>query len=1056
MRLGIDIGTNSIGWWLYATDYGQITEIIDGGVRIFSSGRDPKTGTSLAVDRRNARSQRRLRDRYLRRRHALLKELTTVGLMPKDLAEAKELEKFDPYALRAKGLDEELTLTQLGRSLFHLNQRRGFKSNRKTDQRNNESGIIEKASAKLDQEMIKAGARTYGEFLHKRRNAAIDNQKIPPVRVRLRKVTHDNEEKEIEEYSFYADRRHLSEEFSKLWGAQVKYYPEVLTDSLRESIYQIIFYQRPLKASEVGRCLFTDEKRLPKAHPLASRRVLYETVNSLRITAPGQTARRLSKEQRDLVILALDTKNHTKSLSGMKVTLRYIAKVLKLGPDEIFTLETLNRDSISCDSVRASLSHPDRFGNSWVSLSIVEKCRIVEKLQTTEDKAELVKWLMVEHDLNYKIADSIAESPLPEGYSRIGESATKCILNALKSEVCTYNEAVKLCGWHHSDLRTGEILSELPYYGAILDKHVIPGTQNPKNDDITRYGRITNPTVHIGLNQLRRLVNRIISVYGKPDEIVVELARDLKQSQDQKRETLRRIKENSNAAKQRSKKLEELGIPDTGDNRMILRLWEELGNDVLKRKCPYSCKPISVGMLFNGSCDVDHILPYSRTLDDSIANRTFCLREENRSKGNQTPWEAWGKSPRWQEIEANLKNLPTHKQWRFLPDAMKRYDEERDFLDRALVDTQYLSRMANTYLGSLYDGGDGKRHVWVVPGKLTEMLRRHWGLNSLLPDHNRGAEKGKNRTDHRHHAIDAAVIAATDRGLVKQISDAARNNEIEGVERVARSIDPPWKGFRSDILAQLERIIVSHRVDHGRIDPSARRDGLDSTAGRLHNDTAYGLTGKTQNGVPMVVTRKPLKDLRLRMLDMIRDTYLRRCLETAIMGKDDSEFSQTLIEFAKHPGPYAGIRRVRLIEPVSVIEISDSAGSPYKGYKPNSNYCYEVWQLPNGRWVPQVVTVFEAHQTRMPLKPHPAAKRIMRLHKKDTVFLSHPKYGDLKCIVQKFTPQRLELVPHNEANADARNRDKTDPFSFIGVGIRVLQKSRAHRVTVNEMGMVRD
>ena len=134
MRIGLDIGTTSIGWWLYETDgkgkSARITGVIDGGVRIFSDGRDPKSKASLAVDRRLARAMRRRRDRYLRRRVTLMKLLAKSGLMPSDPTEAKALELLDPYELRFKGLDVALSLTHFGRALFHLNQRRGFKSNR--------------------------------------------------------------------------------------------------------------------------------------------------------------------------------------------------------------------------------------------------------------------------------------------------------------------------------------------------------------------------------------------------------------------------------------------------------------------------------------------------------------------------------------------------------------------------------------------------------------------------------------------------------------------------------------------------------------------------------------------------------------------------------------------------------------------------------------------------------------------------------------------------------------------------------------------------------------
>lgn len=269
MRLGLDIGTNSIGWWLYSTKDGTIEDVIDGGVRIFSDGRDPKSKASLAVARRDARAQRRRRDRYLRRKAALMKHMAEVGLMPADPVQAKALEVLDPYELRAKGLDERLPLAHLGRALFHLNQRRGFKSNRKTDRGDNESGKIKDATARLDQEMMAKGARSYGEFLHMRRASAPDAKEVPSVRTRLSVARRGDTEKDEDGYDFYPDRRHLEEEFTKLWAAQAAYYPDKLTEELRDKIALIIFHQRPLKTPEVGQCLFTDEKRIPSAHPLS-------------------------------------------------------------------------------------------------------------------------------------------------------------------------------------------------------------------------------------------------------------------------------------------------------------------------------------------------------------------------------------------------------------------------------------------------------------------------------------------------------------------------------------------------------------------------------------------------------------------------------------------------------------------------------------------------------------------------------------------------------------------------------------------------------------------
>ena len=1069
MRLGLDIGTNSIGWWLFETKNDEISEVIDGGVRIFSNGRDPKSKASLAADRRAARAQRRRRDRFLRRKAALIKRMAEAGLMPVDPDEAKAIEKLDPYALRASGLDKELPLVHLGRALFHLNQRRGFKSNRRADRGDNESGKIKDATARLDQAMMVQGARTYGEFLHLRRNAADDLKKVPAVRTRLFTARRDTAEKEEAGYDFYPDRRHLLEEFNKLWTSQAAFHPTVLTYDLRDEIALIIFHQRPLKAPEVGLCLFTEEKRIPSAHPLNQRRILFETVNSLRVAARGKPARALSTEERDQIVHALDNKAHTKTLSAMTMKLKALGKVIKLRTDQHFTLETANRDSIACDPVRACLSDPRRFGPRWSVLDAKEQWEIIHRIrnvQSDEDQITLVSWLLDRHGLNHDQAADAANAPLPEGYGRLGLTATTRILAELEANVIPYSEAVRRCGWHHSDDRTGEVLDKLPYYGKILNRHVIPGSYDAKDEDITRYGRISNPTVHIGLNQLRRLVNEIITVYGKPKQIVVELARSLKLSEEQRIEKQRKIKKNTESAVKRSEKLEQLGVPNTGANRMVLRLWEDLGNDVMTRNCPYSGQRICAAMLFDGSCDVDHILPYSRTLDDGFSNRTLCLKEFNRQKTNKTPWEAWGETDQWDVIAANLKNLPENKAWRFTPDAMERFEGENDFLDRALKDTQYLSRIARTYLSALYDGGDEESNVWAVPGRLTEMLRRHWGLNSLLPDKD-GAGKAKNRTDHRHHAIDAAVIAATDRSLIQRISKAAGQDELAGAEKIAQSVSPPWADFRSDIARQVARILVSHRADHGCINSIARSTGKDSTTGQLHNDTAYGLTG---DGT--VVSRKPLTSLSPKDIAIskrganIRDRDLQRHLARVTCGLKGKAFEKALTDFANNPklpdqseNPYFRLRRVRMedtLQESARVPVADRNGKIFKVYKGDSNHCYEIWRMPDGKITPQVITTFEAHQTGPQRKPHPAAKRLLRVFKRDMVAFERDGKTIIGYIQSIHVSNGLKIAPNNEANADARDRDKADPFRFIQMSAGPLIKSGVRRVYVNEMGRLRD
>lgn len=1057
-RLALDVGTNSIGWWLYRLHDGRIVATEDAGVRVFHDGRDPKSKESLAKDRRIARAARRRRDRYLQRRTSLMRKLAEAGLMPADPDAAKALEARDPFALRARALDERLDLNEIGRALFHLNQRRGFKSNRKTDRGDNEGGKIKDATARLDQTMIAAGARTYGEFLHKRR--AANPARPPAVRTRLTTLTLGDDGKTEDGYDFYPDRRHLEAEFDAIWAAQAEHHPD-LTDDLRDGLFETIFHQRPLKAPKVGRCQFYEEPRIAKGHPLHQRRVLLETVNALRIRAPGKPERPLTREERDRVLMEIDAKA-VKSPTSAKVKFRTLAKRLKLTEHETFSIETDNRDAIECDAVRAILAHKDRYGPGWTTLDTDRQWELIQRVtgvETDEEVDALEAWLMAEHSLTVDAARAVIDAPLPRGYGRLGETATRALIPLLEDEALIYADAATRAFGRHSDIRTDKALDRLPYYGEILDRYVIPGSGEPKDPDVERYGRITNPTVHIGLGQIRKIVNAIIDRHGAPAQIVVELARDLKTSEDEKKKINAAIKKNTDAAKARSALLNgELGQADNGRNRLILRLWEEQGEDPLDRFCPYTGAPITSKMLFDGSVEIDHILPYSQTLDDSVANRVLCLREANREKRNRTPWQVWGgDAERWARIEPLIARLPKNKRWRFAADAMEKYEGESGFLARQLADTQYLSRIAREYLSRLYPN-KGEAPVYVIPGRMTEMLRRHWGLNFDLSISENGVSKEKNRADHRHHAIDAAVIGATDRALMQAIQTASGKREDQDLSEVVGDIPAPYDGFRDEVRARLDRIVVSHRADHGRIDPAARKRGQDQTAGQLHNDTAYGLTGEVSGtGAPIVVTRKPFDGLEPKDIPAIRDPDLVAALEQATRGLTGKEFKAALAKFAATDPVYRGIRRVRVEIAQNVIEIADADGRPYKGYKGDSNHCYEVWRMPDGSWERVVVTTFDAHRPGFDSRPHPAAKRLMRLFKRDLIALDHPKTGEpIIAVVAKLGLARLDLAPHNEADADRRARNKDDPFDFIRASLSTLRRCRARPASVDELGRVRD
>ena len=728
-----------------------------------------------------------------------------------------------------------------------------------------------------------------------------------------------------------------------------------------------------------------------------------------------------------------------------------------------------------------------RFGTRWQHLSLdeqVEVVRLLDKVESDEQLADFRTWVADTYALSAEQAVAVSAARLPQGYGRFGETVTRALIEALTDgrdadgRVIVYSEAVAASGWHHSDFRKDEGLAELPYYGEVLDRHIMPGSGDAsETDQIKRVGRLTNPTVHIGLNQLKRTVNKLIARYGPPAEIAIELARELKLTDEEKKKRNRENNENRVAAEKRSQKLlgtdaegNQIGqkiADDTGANRALLKLWEELNPaNVLDRRCVYTGRQISIEMLFSGEVEVDHILPFTATLDDSNGNKIVCTREANRYKRKRSPFEAYGHGDDWEDIAARAARLPRNKRWRFEPDAMDRYKEQEGFLPRQLVDTQYLARLAREYMASLYpDKGEGSSNVWVSPGQLTEMIRRKLGLNELLDDHNYAGGK-KNRLDHRHHAIDAIVIAIVDRGMLQKI---ARESGLEGQEGRERIIIPePWDGFRDEVRDTVRAIVVSHRADHG-----TAGHGAGSTAGRLHNDTAYGLTGLTDaKGNTIVVRRKPLAGLKPADLADVRDPDLRAALHRFTEGLDGKAFERALADFpAKGPLQFRGTRRVRLTEPLTVIPIRDRSGKAYKGYKGDSNYRYDVWEMPDGKWVTQwrdrdgtdrcsIVSMFDAHQSVDQPRPHPAARKVLSLHQDDLILLE-PEGGERRLMrVVKFGQNgQVTLAAPNEAG-DLKRRDAVanddDPFKYIAPTAGGLKKARARQVRIDEIGQVRD
>ncbi|MEM8786138.1 MAG: type II CRISPR RNA-guided endonuclease Cas9, partial [Pseudomonadota bacterium] len=405
--------------------------------------------------------------------------------------------------------------------------------------------------------------------------------------------------------------------------------------------------------------------------------------------------------------------------------------------------------------------------------------------------------------------------------------------------------------------------------------------------------------------------------------------------------------------------------------------------------------------------------------------------------------EAFGKN-RAQEIHAwALRVLPPNKAKRFAPDALETFAHKENWQARHLNDTQHMSRLAMRYLKTVCPD--------VVPGRgrLTAMMRGLWGLNGV-PASNRPQDEGKKREDHRHHAVDAFVIACIDSAMLQKMSHASGQAELLNSERLFGNEGPPdpWPEFRNEVVAAMGAVIVSHKADHGH-------------QGQLHEETAYGLVDAWIDGKPYnLVTRKAIGTLTKNEINRVRDTPLREALKAVARrpGMDDKKhLAAALSEF----GEQNDIRRVRILKTEKAFETIEHNGFQ-KAVVPGDNHRIELYEQPDGEWQGFAVSVFQANQEALGRWTPPwladvaDGKFLMRLHKGDLVEADFDGERRIYRVYRLQTSSNtVFLAEHFEAGTlQKRHDDKDDPFRWTFGGYARLKKARARRVRTDPLGRV--
>lgn len=775
-RIGLDIGIASVGWAVLQNNSNdEPKRIVDLGVRIFDVAENPKNGDALAAPRRDARTTRR---RLRRRRHRL--ERIKFLLQENGLIEIDSfMDRYykgnlpDVYQLRYEALDRKLKDEELAQVLVHIAKHRGFRSTRKAETKEKEGGAVLKATSANEKIMQEKGYRTVGEMLY------LDEafKTSCPWNENGYVLTPRNRP---DDYKHTILRAMLVDELHAIFAAQRALGNEKATEELENAYVTIMTSQRSFDmgpglqpngkpspyamegfGDRVGKCTFEKEEyRAAKATYTAELFVALQKMNHTKLIDEFGSSRSFSEEERKTLLDLL--------LSSKELKYDTVRKKLKIDPSLKFN--SLNYSAKKADETeeeRISDTEKTKFaGMPWTynyskclkdrvdGMTTVEKAELLDQIgeiltayKNDDSRSTRLKDL----GLTAEEIDRLLEFT-PAKYQRVSLKAMKKMQPYLEAGMI-YDKACTEAGYDFRALNDGN------------KKHVLKG------EEINAIvNEITNPVVKRSVSQTIKVINAIIMKYGSPQAVNIELAREMsKNFQDRMsldKEMKKRQQDNERARQQ----IIELGKQNpTGQDILKYRLWNDQGG-----VCLYSGKKIPLEELFKGGYDIDHILPYSITFDDSYRNKVLVTAQENRQKGNRIPYEYLGNDEKRRgDYEARVKLLirDYKKQQKLLKKNFTE-EERKEFKERNLNDTKYITRVIYNLIRqnlelAPFNHLEKKKQVWAVNGAVTSYLRRRWGLMQ------------KDRSTDRHHAMDAVVIACCTDGMIHKISRYVQGRELE-------------------------------------------------------------------------------------------------------------------------------------------------------------------------------------------------------------------------------------------------------------------------------------
>ena len=967
-RLGLDIGIASVGAAVVQTNsFDNPCHLTEPDVRKFTAAECRENGKyygkSAAVPRRECRSTRRRIRRKQLRMNCIKQALQKADLIDIDEFMKRYSDGTLPnvYQLRYEGLDRLLTDDEFAQILIHIAKHRGFLSTRRADKKDKESGAILAATSANQKLMMEKGYRTVGEmmYLDESFHTPCSNNEQGFI------VTPRNKAKD---YKHTIYRSMLVDEVHALFDAQRKLGNTKATETLESEYLEIMTRQRSydlgpgLQAdgtkspfamdgykSNAGECTFyKNETRAAKGTYTAELSMTLQKINNLKLVDRYGDGRFFTDEEKQNIreyiskhktmkyktvktLLGIDsmirfnllnygkkkktkkesedkTKDDSTKKNGTKKSKTKAETGEKTDKDsnkDETELERINRieDTVFV-SMEFTLSYTDCLKTRIKTLSETEKRDLFDEVGEllTSYKTDAAR---IEKLSNLGLTSEEIDHLLdlnPKGYARLSHKAMKEIETYLVQGL-TYDKACAAAGLDFQVTYTGEKMKYL---------------KGPEINNIIN--NIQSPVVRRSVAQTVRVINAIIRKYGSPQAVNVELSREMSKSflERKKAETAMELRHKENV--KFCEEIKKLGINSpNGEDITRYRLWKDQ-NGI----CLYSGEKIPARTMFSKEYEIDHIIPYSISLDDRYQNKVLVKAKENQTKGNRLPYEYFGHDKtRWAAYENRVESLikSDGKKAHLLKKNYTKEDQ-REFTERNLNDTRYATTVVyNMILQYLYlepYNCDRKtKQVYAVNGAVTAYLRKRWGLNK------------KDRTNDRHHAMDAVVIACCTDEMIAKVTKYMQDRETaysknfritdeETGEILTRSnftreqydeaygvrFPVPWETFREEIDLRIFNenpfdYLMKDRNLQIKIDypdwmygeeesPVAKGKYINyirpmfvsvacshKATGRAHEETIR--SAKYHDSDSLVISKKALKDLKLNKDNEIKDYYNKEC-----------------------------------------------------------------------------------------------------------------------------------------------------------------------------------